>query len=129
MRTAGKTFPPYPKRPHSSGQARIKIAGRHTFLGVWGSPESWGEYRRRLAAWQDRQEACERPPRAPTRHARTRPDRRRPRRPLPFPGGSRCYTNADGSPKPELQNFDFSLAPLLALYGGARPLKTLALRN
>lgn len=45
-------FPPYPSRPHRSGQARIKLGGRHVYLGVHGSEASWAEYERRLARWR-----------------------------------------------------------------------------
>lgn len=48
-----RAFPPYPKRPHSgSGQARIKLHGRHVYLGVFGSEASWVEYERRLKEWR-----------------------------------------------------------------------------
>lgn len=45
-------FPPYPSKPHTSGQARLKIGGRHRYLGVHGSKESWAEYERLLARWR-----------------------------------------------------------------------------
>jgi len=45
-------FPSYPKRPHSSGQARIKINGQPIYLGRHGSPESRAEYRRRMLEWE-----------------------------------------------------------------------------
>lgn len=46
------TFPPYPRRPHSgSGQARIKLGGRHLYLGVFGSLASHERYNQLLAQW------------------------------------------------------------------------------
>jgi integrase len=30
----------YPKKPHASGQARIRLNGKDVYLGPWGSPES-----------------------------------------------------------------------------------------
>lgn len=39
-------FPAYPKKPHASGQARIRIDGRDVYLGTWNSPESRAEYAR-----------------------------------------------------------------------------------
>lgn len=45
-------FPPYPRKQHSSGQARIKLRGRPYYLGAFGSPASWAEYRRLLAEWE-----------------------------------------------------------------------------
>ena len=46
-----KRFPPYPRKPHSSGQARIKVDGKPEYLGIHSSPESWNEYRRMLEEW------------------------------------------------------------------------------
>jgi integrase len=116
-RNPGTSFPPYPRKAHSSGQARIRIAGRHVYLGVWQSPASWLEYRRRLAAWQEAEEARKKgvpvAPAVPPRRAltvgglvaqfMTR-------------GAQERYYDADGQAKPELGNFPFSLAPLLAHY-------------
>ena len=42
--------PPYPARPHASGQARIRLGGRELYLGAWGSPESHHRYRQAVAA-------------------------------------------------------------------------------
>lgn len=39
-------FPNYPRVPHQSGQARIKIRGKTYYLGKHGSPESHQEYNR-----------------------------------------------------------------------------------
>src|SRR5262245_47713099 len=47
-----KLFPPYPARPHRSGQARIRLEKKQVYLGKHGSPESWAEYQRRLEAWR-----------------------------------------------------------------------------
>jgi integrase len=49
-----KRFPPYPARPHSSKQARIRHpgTGRHVYLGVHSSPASWAEYQRLLSEWR-----------------------------------------------------------------------------
>lgn len=46
-----RRFVRYPSRPHKSGQARVVIDGRHIYLGVHGSPESWEKYRQLLAEW------------------------------------------------------------------------------
>jgi integrase len=37
-------IPAYPSRPHSSGQARVKVNGKTIYLGVWGSDESKKKY-------------------------------------------------------------------------------------
>lgn len=39
----------YPKKPHSSGQARVKINGKPVYLGLWGSPESKEKFYRLMA--------------------------------------------------------------------------------
>lgn len=39
-------FPAYPRKPHASGQARIKIKGRTYYLGTHGSKASIDEYER-----------------------------------------------------------------------------------
>lgn len=113
-RKRGTSFPPYPRKAHRSGQARIKQAGHEIYLGVHGSPESWAEYRRRLAAWEDGRRGV------PAISAG-------PARALTIDGlvaafwqnaSAKRYRTADGGTKSELGNFPFSLAPLLAMYGG-----------
>ena len=37
-------FPPYPRVPHSSGQARIRLDGKRVYLGKHQSPESIARY-------------------------------------------------------------------------------------
>lgn len=39
----------YPIKPHSSGQARVKIAGKVIYLGKFGSPESHAKFHRLMA--------------------------------------------------------------------------------
>lgn len=41
--------PAYPSKPHSSGQARIKIRGKAIYLGPFGSPASKAKYHRIIA--------------------------------------------------------------------------------
>lgn len=43
--------PQYPPKPHSSGQARIRLGGRVIYLGPWGSPESHQRYASAVAEW------------------------------------------------------------------------------
>jgi len=52
MARKARLIPLYPKRPHSSGQARIHRAGHDYYLGVYDSPESHAEYERLVAAWR-----------------------------------------------------------------------------
>jgi integrase len=42
-------IPPYPAKPHGSGQARIRHAGRDIYLGKFGSKESISKYQQFLA--------------------------------------------------------------------------------
>jgi hypothetical protein len=44
-------FPPYPRVPHSSGQARIRLAGKRVYLGKYKSPESRARYDQLRDAW------------------------------------------------------------------------------
>jgi integrase len=44
--------PPAYQRHKASGQARVKIAGRDYWCGVYGSEESYQEYQRLLAEWR-----------------------------------------------------------------------------
>jgi integrase len=41
--------PKYPRHAHKSGQARVRLDGRDTYLGRWGSAESHENYRRLVA--------------------------------------------------------------------------------
>lgn len=44
-------FPPYPRAPHPSGQARIRIDGRQLYLGKHASPESLSRYDELRGEW------------------------------------------------------------------------------
>jgi len=108
-----KHFPPFPRAAHSgSGQARIKVNGRHVYLGVFGSAASHAEYRRLKALWE-----AGRP---------TTPPRRR------VPSSLRLvrdlihgflqwakgeFTQRDGTVRQELANLVNGLRPLLVVYG------------
>ncbi len=48
-------FPPYPRVPHSSGQARIRLDGKRVYLGKHQSPESHARYDALRNDWQRRQ--------------------------------------------------------------------------
>lgn len=43
--------PSYPKKPHSSGQARITVDGKDYYLGRWGTPESRAAHARFVLDW------------------------------------------------------------------------------
>jgi hypothetical protein len=44
-------FPPYPRVPHSSGQARIRLDGKRVYLGKHQSPESIARYDALREVW------------------------------------------------------------------------------
>lgn len=44
-----ENVPNYPRRPHKSGQARVKIKGKDVWLGAWNSPKSRTKYARIVA--------------------------------------------------------------------------------
>lgn len=116
-------IPPYPKRPHASGQARVKVKGRQVYLGVWGSPQSRTAYARLVASLAAGNADVPPPPKSAAvtvaevvarflRHAEADYD----------PAGR------------ELENFRHSLRPLLDLHGtepahafGPKKLKALQL--
>src|SRR5277367_1280261 len=44
-------FPPYPRVPHPSGQARIRLDGKQLYLGKHQSPESLARYDQLREDW------------------------------------------------------------------------------
>lgn len=54
-----RRIPRYPSKPHKSGQARIWLAGRHVYLGVFNSPESHVKYARLVAEYRENGRAPE----------------------------------------------------------------------
>jgi hypothetical protein len=44
-------FPPYPRGPHSCGQARIRLDGKGVYLGEHQSPESIARYDALREVW------------------------------------------------------------------------------
>jgi integrase len=46
-----RRVPQYPKKAHSTGQARIKIKGKPIYLGKFGSPESYAKFHKTLAEY------------------------------------------------------------------------------
>lgn len=105
-----RRFPAYPDRPHRSGQARIRIDGRDVYLGVHGSPESWAEYQRLLAAWRAGEPIGRETTAAPVRLVRDLVGRY-------LLWAERHYTDRDGTVRNELRNVRFALRPLLILHG------------
>lgn len=115
MRRKSRVPPPpkYPKKPHASGQARIKYQGRTRYLGVHNSPESICAFETLLAEWREQfgkgkdasepavgftvADLCA----AFMKHA------------------ERHYRHADGTPTTEIESFKQSMRPLLRLYGDA----------
>src|SRR5262245_61177981 len=115
-------FPPYPKKQHANGQARISVQGVTHYPGAFNSPESWAECQRLLGEWRRAQAGrpaggpAQAPaPAAPCRTpadvlARFLADREKRRRD-PETGGV----------KEELGNYAFYLRPLLRLHGHRPP--------
>jgi integrase len=54
-----------PKKPHSSGQARVTFNGKVFYLGPFGSPESHERYATLLRKMMGGEKVAERPPSAP----------------------------------------------------------------
>lgn len=106
------TFPPYPRKPHASGQARIRVAGVDVYLGAFGSPASWAEYQRRLDLWRAGRDAGVQAP-APAGGCRTVADLV-----AAYLEHARAYyRHADGTAKDELGQVVQSLRPVARLYG------------
>lgn len=104
-------FPAYPRKPHRSGQARIRVGGRDLYLGIHGSPESHAEYARRKAEYESGQ--------VPEPVLRAGPR-------LTVADGvalfleqaqSHQLRHPDGTPKKEHAEFVYAARPLLDLFG------------
>lgn len=111
------TVPPYPKKPHESGQARIILhvgprQRKDVTLGKFGSPESHEAYNRVIAEWLAN-------------------GHRLPQAATPQPAGitvnelldayrlwaEQHYRDQDGNPSLELDNIRLAARPLRELYG------------
>lgn len=107
-------FPPYPKKPHSSGQARIRLGDRHVYLGTHGSDASWAKYRRRLAEWQEsRASGSPAPQLDRTTSVRVVANLVA----LYWQHVQATYKQPDGKPGTEVRDFKLSARSLLELYG------------
>lgn len=114
-RPVSDRFPPYPSRAHSSGQARIKVAGRTLYLGVFGSAESWTRYRQLLGEWQTARSSGMPGPEVDRAAAANLV---RDLAALYVTHAETIYRRAtDGKPGSELRDLRLSLAPLLAMHG------------
>lgn len=102
-------FPRYPRRPHHSGQARIVLFGRHTYLGLHGSPASWAEYQRLLGEWRAGRLA---PAPAPP------PAAARPRTVADLVARYLLHREEEFAGAAENGNIDLALRPLVRLLGG-----------
>lgn len=108
-------FPSYPKKPHSSGQTRIVLPlgngrRRTVYLGVFGSPESWTEYRRFLSEWEAMQKQGAAPAwSSPVRTVADLVDR--------FWVGLEDDQKEGLLSKHEVRDFRASARPLITLYG------------
>lgn len=104
-------FPPYPTKPHSSGQARICVNGHTHYLGKYDSPQSHAEHQRLYTEWRAGRLGR---PATTARKAVTIEDIV-----ARFFVEARAgrYLDVEGQPKAELQNYRHSFGPLLALHG------------
>lgn len=107
-----RPFPQYPHKPHSSGQARIKVRGRPIYLGLFRSKASYRRYQEELDRWTREPEGDV--PRAATA-ARVKTVAQLVARFLTE--GAADYRKADGTMKREWSAFPAALRPLLALHG------------
>lgn len=103
-----KRFPDYPKKPHASGQARMRWLGTDRYLGVFDSPESHAEYDRLRAEWRA------------SRGAEPPPSRCRTVNDLIdcwYEWAERTQLDDDGHVRRDVADVERSYAPLAAVYG------------
>jgi integrase len=105
-----RQFPSYPRKPHKSGQARIKIAGRQIYLGVHGSPASWAEYNRLLGEWRAGRLPAPSPARGRVRTVKELTDAWE-------TWAERTQLDGQGRVKGSVRNCQFAYEPLLRIYG------------
>jgi integrase len=100
-------FANYPQNPHqASGQARIKVMGRHHYLGKHSSPESHVRYEQLREEWKAGRLHHD------ERHELTVGDVLA----RWWVHAREHYKDRDGQPREELTNFRFSLGPLARLH-------------
>lgn len=108
-------FPPYPRKPHKSGQARVSIGGRHIYLGPHGSDRSLAKYRRLMAEWQAaRSDGTPGPEICRETSAHTVAQLTA----LYVRHVEAVYIDAAGRPGTEVRDFALSARPLVELHGG-----------
>lgn len=108
-------FPAYPKKPHATGQARIKVRGKEVYLGKHGSPESIAKYNRLIASMAAGATASSSPSEAPTQDFTIQEliDA--------FMTWAKSRYVKNGKPTSEIKSFRAALQPVFSLWGTKRP--------
>lgn len=110
-----RSFPNYPNKPHSSGQARIKVRGQTIYLGPFRSKASYLRYQEELDKWNREPEP------AAARAARSAPIKTVGHLVARFlVEGAKDYRKTDGTMKREWTAFVPAVRPLLVLHGKTR---------
>ncbi|MBL7040269.1 MAG: site-specific integrase [Pirellulaceae bacterium] len=107
-----KRIPRYPKKPHSSGQARIQLGGKRVYLGTFGSPESYEKFYREVAEYQA-SGGVPLPSPEPTSNKVTVAELI-----LAHKKWAEQRYVKDGKPTSEVRSFKTALQPVFRLYGG-----------
>lgn len=101
--------PKYPTKPHSSGQARIRLRGKAVYLGKFGSTESQREYHRVISDYLASQQQPQPPP--------PRPDITVAELIAAHRDWAKTRYQKDGQPTSEVRSFRTALRPVFRLYG------------
>ncbi len=115
-------FPPYPKKAHTgSGQARVRLPGHQklTYLGVFGSKESWAKYHHLLSEWTAGRLKKDQPaaPVTPPACASTIADMLA----AWWTWAQQTQRNEGGELRKEVVNMGYSFKPLRRLHGDKTP--------
>lgn len=102
-------IPKYPKKPHSSGQARIRLRGRAVYLGKFGSVDSQREYHRVISDYLGSQESPQPPP--------ARPEITVAELIAAHRDWAKVRYQKHGEPTSEVRSFRTALRPVFRLYG------------
>jgi integrase len=105
------THVPKPHHHRASGQARIRLGGKDTYLGPWGSPEAERRYQQFLSEWAAAKPGGPAPPPAAIGITVTVAVHRF------WRWAQERYRHPDGSATCESENYKHALRPLRRLFG------------